>query len=484
MATREEWMAEIAQKIRQSSSVYSDEPILFTADHMKNYLPARCREMRKLAFQGGRRNMTSAEIFYKQGKFMEDFEDDCPYDGEFVRYFPTYESMSDRQLRGYFTWRAQVRRGDVRKTSLSFAYVYIYELLNGIGAADPEDGFRKLCAFREAYQKIDLQINRYLDVWLRDYVISCDLDPSYLADVADLEFDRALTVLRGWREADDDALFDAVCELSTYQIARSRYCRQAPQKTKAVLCQTIRRLSEYCEKHRKYTLTEGFFGRIFTTPYTMFYSAIVMQKPQRDRTYTVSELCSYTCRDGKWSCTRVWGKHGKNPDLGAVVRAADALLRESDGFPYPLKTDAIPKYLRRIILDAVEDVRAEEQKRASREVRIDLSKLQGIRDAAEVTRERLIVDEEPEPEPEIAAAPEPDENDLGLDAAEAAVLRGLLLRQDVGDILRGSGRMLSVVADAINEKCFDRFGDTVLVMDGEMPQILEDYEDELKEMLL
>ena len=45
---------------------------------------------------------------------MADFEDDCPYNGTFKSYFPTYNAMSDRQLRGYFTWRAQVRRGNRR----------------------------------------------------------------------------------------------------------------------------------------------------------------------------------------------------------------------------------------------------------------------------------------------------------------------------------------------------------------------------------
>ena len=484
MAIRDEWIADLSQKIRVPSSVYSDEPILFTANQMKNYLPEKCRDMRKLAFQGGRRSMTSAEIFYKQGKFMEDFEDDCPYDGEFVRYFPTYESMSDRQLRGYFTWRTLVRHGDIRKTSLSFAYVYIYELLNGIGVADPEDGFRKLRDFREAYQKHDLQINRYLDVWMRDYVICNDLDASLLEDVTDLQFDRSLTVLREWKTADDDALFEAICALSTYQITRSRYYREQEKKTKDVLCSTFRRLSEYCERHRKYTLTEGYFGRLFTTPYTMFYSAIVCMKPQLDRTFVVSDLCSYACKDGKWSCTRVWGKRGKNADLGAVVRAVDALLRQIDAFSHPLKTDAIPKYLRKIILESIEDVRDRERQRAAREVHIDLTKLQNIRDAADVTRERLIVEEEAEPEPQIETQPQHTENELGLDAVETAVLRALLLRQDYCVMLRDSGRMLSVVVDAINEKCFDRFGDTVLVFDGEEPELLEDYEEELKGMLL
>ncbi len=484
MATRDEWMAEITHKLRHSAGVYSDEPILFTANQMKNYLPEKYREMRKLAFQGGRRDMTSAEIFYKQGKFMENFEDDCPYDGEFVRYFPTYESMSDRQLRGYFTWRARVRRGEIEKTSLSFAYVYIYELLSGVGAADPEDGFRKLSTFRETYRKIDPQIDRYLDVWLRDYVVYYDLDGSFLADVADAQFDRALSILRDWRAADDETLFDAICALSTYQITRSRYCRLEPEKTRATLCGAYRRLSEYCEKHRKYKLTESYFGRLFTTPYTMFYSAIVPVRPQHDRTYVVSDLCSYTCKDGRWSCTRVWGKRGKNADLGAVVRAVDALMRQSASFAYPLKTDTIPKYLQKIILEAIEDAQIQEKRRAAREVRIDLTKLQDIRDASDVTREKLIVEEETEQESESVAEPTNAEGVLDLDTVETAILRGLLLHQDVDGILRGSGRMLSVVVDAINEKCFDRFSDTVLVFDGEKPEVLEDYEDELKGMLL
>ena len=63
--------------------------------------------------------MAEALIFCKQGKFMEDFEDDFDYRGEFVRYFPTYQAMNDAQLRGYFSWRTRIRRGEINRTSLS-----------------------------------------------------------------------------------------------------------------------------------------------------------------------------------------------------------------------------------------------------------------------------------------------------------------------------------------------------------------------------
>lgn len=99
-----------------SERVYASEPILTTGRQMANYLPERYREMKAIsrldssAPDGRRRWLSEAELFYRQARFMEDFEDDCPYPGTFTSYFPTYNAMSDRQLRGYFTWRAAVRR--------------------------------------------------------------------------------------------------------------------------------------------------------------------------------------------------------------------------------------------------------------------------------------------------------------------------------------------------------------------------------------
>ena len=43
--------------------------------------------------------------------------------------------------------------------------------------------------------------------------------------------------------------------------------------------------------------------------------------------------------------------------------------------------------------------------------------------------------------------------------------------------------MPSLLADSINEQLFDSFGDTVIEFDGEDPQIIEDYAEELKGLL-
>ena len=128
---------------------------------MQNFLPDQYRKMREISrWQedpkgGAGRWLSEAELFYRQGLLMADFEDDCPYNGTFKSYFPTYNAMSDRQLRGYFTWRAQVRRGTVEETSTSFAFLYLYELICGIGVDDPLYGFNKIKAFWDAYRAFE-----------------------------------------------------------------------------------------------------------------------------------------------------------------------------------------------------------------------------------------------------------------------------------------------------------------------------------------
>ncbi len=72
-----------------SDRVDRDEPILTTGRAMASYLPDRYRAMRSISrwetgADGQRgRWLTEAELFYRPGMFMADFEDDCPYHGVF-----------------------------------------------------------------------------------------------------------------------------------------------------------------------------------------------------------------------------------------------------------------------------------------------------------------------------------------------------------------------------------------------------------------
>ena len=121
----------------------------------------------------------NAIIFYQQGLFMKDFSDDFAGNTQFSQYFPYYQMMGYEQLRTYFTWRTQVRQGNVADTSLSYAFLYIYELLCNIGATDPQDGLCKLMFFWKAFSEHNKAINKYVLRWLKDYHIYYELPHSF-----------------------------------------------------------------------------------------------------------------------------------------------------------------------------------------------------------------------------------------------------------------------------------------------------------------
>ena len=79
--------------------------------------------------------------------------------------------MGIEHLRCYFSWRTKVRTGVINKTHTSYAYVYIYELINGIGAEDANDAFEKLAAFWLSYRKFDRGIDTNLQAWMKDFYI-------------------------------------------------------------------------------------------------------------------------------------------------------------------------------------------------------------------------------------------------------------------------------------------------------------------------
>jgi hypothetical protein len=98
-----------------------------------------------LRFFGRRIQQDNSNVFYKQGMFMKDFEDDYEENASFSSYFPYYQMLNYEQLRTYFTWRTKVRKGEITDTSMSYVFMYIYELLNNIGVENPQDGLSNIC---------------------------------------------------------------------------------------------------------------------------------------------------------------------------------------------------------------------------------------------------------------------------------------------------------------------------------------------------
>ena len=584
-----------AGRVHLSATVYVDEPLVRTGRQMKGYLPERIRQMKAISrYEEGApgkrgRWLSEEEHFWRQGTFMADFEDDCPYHGTFKAYYPTYDAMSDQQLRGYFTWRAQVRRGRIEETSPSFVFVYLYELICGIGVREPLEGFRIMEWVWQGCRPFAPELDRFVNIWLQDYAVYHGLPPELLAPYRTLAFDRALIALKrageragataGARrrrgagpvsalplpadEALEDELFNALDALSSYRLKNSRLYKAEPAGLRHVAGAVYVRTSAYYDKNRKAGVLESWFGEHMEQGYVMFGSAVFFEPARHaDCVYELDELHRYRCTDGLWTCERYHGSRQRSAKLGQIMRATDRTLRAASGFPHPLKDDGrTPKYLQKIIDEEVAAWLGWQEAHRPVTIDIDLSQLAGIRRAASATREALLVDEEHEEPPASAGEPAPSAGEpvppagepapaaagprpvslgttdlielekvphstggaeqpglfdavpvieLGtvpnsitgagtadgdaaaaagqaaLSPAQAHYLRCLMEGASAGerlDAVAASGLSEDLLVDAVNEALFELVGDTVIEFGPEGPQLVEEYAEDVREVL-
>lgn len=514
-----------------SSRTYGDEPIIRRGSQMHGFVPEPIKQLREMQVTPQGRTWSEARLFFEQAKLLEDFEDHAPFVGQFISYYPTYRSMNDRQLRGYFTWRGNVRRGQIEDVSTSFAYVYIYELLMGVGAEPGTRAFEALETFYRAYRAFDrASMDRNVRPWLVDYVVDHGLDPRLAEPYTGAAHNKAISLLegidraavlsappKGSRRAPLDfgtlgeaaaKLADAVDTLSTYRLKDSRLYRENPDDLAVVLLAVFIRLSRHYARTHNQGLVETLFGTRFPLRHLMYASAIHYEPaPHPDCVFELSATRRYICKNGSWACDGYHDGGAKSAKLGDLARAVDRQLRAAIDFPAQLKDHAEPKYLVKMIDAEVADYLAYKEAHRPVVVDIDFSKLAQIRAAASVTQEALLVDEEREDtpqaegleaadfaEPPASAEPEPAtspaasgddqqgarKDTFGLTEDERALVEALL----AGRPAPGAKTSADLLVDAINGKLFDLVGDTVVEFGaGGAPELIEDYADDVREAL-
>ena len=147
-----------------------------------------------------------------------------------------------------------------------------------------------------------------------------------------------------------------------------------------------------------------------------------------------------------------------------------------------------------IIQKVIDDYLKVKAEAARPKIQVDFSKLADIRSDASVIREALLSDEErmeevevwePKPEtPELQAAQpaQSTQPDL-LDDDEMEFLRRLISGGDWRAFLREKHIPEGVMMDSVNEHLMDEFQDTVLTDNGNGPEVIEDYLEEMKGMI-
>ena len=466
---------------------YEDEAILPQARKRAADLPpllARARALANEDFPASRQ-----EIFLRQGRLLAEYEDDFPYSGDPVRYYLTYQSLTDEELRGYFTWRSRVRADVAEPAPLTFIFLHVYELINCIGVKDAQEAYERLIFIRRKYASSGWNVSSYLDRWLTDFVIYYGLDPELLAESSEKLHNQCINILETLDDEPQDRVMDAVKQLAPRWLTRSRFYAAHFEDMDAVTYRVLKGMAAHYAAHCKRSLVDQLFGSRLPRHMHIFSQAIFCNPLQRrDYRYVLDGQCVYTCEHGIWTSNwrPVSSRSGRK--LENLLKTIDQIMRQEYAFGHPIRGEITTRWIVRLI---EETTRALLEQRAAEEksrVRIDFSLLDKIRSDAAITRDRLVTEEEREPDaplPQAAAAgdatPETEApaGAAPLTPVESRLLRCLLLGADTSWLTQ-EGHMRSVLVDAINEKLYDAFGDTVLDDEG---RPVPDYIADLKEML-
>lgn len=480
-------------------------------------IPDKIREMIRLYDYGDGSFRQKCLNFYNQGMLMKDYTDDAPWYGELRRYFPTYHDLNLKQLRGYFTWRKDVRSGSYQKTCSSYAYIYIYELLNGIGVSSSEESLEKLTAFKENYLDTGLgdpSMKSNLRRWMMEFSVVNNLPQDVIDRYRDREAakrDAFLSTLRNAENHSDDEVFDALMTFADSKTAASPVITKAGARGRHLFSE-VWRLASKAVVHAEGSVSDGkelfaaCFGELKVLPWHPLSAAVYFDHSEcRDMEYEFSGCRKYICRDGVWSEEMIDSSSAGRTTFRTFIRALDLKLRRALSTARYLKERAEEAWAYALIDTALAEIKRAEFEASRPKISINLSGLGKIREDAEITRDSLLTEEEMD-EPEapaessvdpqdaadqqdaaseqyVAAEPEAEEEQTeytGLDPVLLAILRALLGGASPDGIIQEHQLMPSVVADSINEALWDDIGDSVIECEGEELQLVEDYIEDLE----
>jgi hypothetical protein len=334
-------------------------------------------------------------ILSSEKRFVEEARQLMEVKGEqapwipFMSYWPTYGVMNEPQRKWYMYWRTEVRQGRFPDTDLSYLFVHIYELINGIGWQEPQEGYDQLKQLWMNYRERLPQLDVYMQEWIIDYGLVHELNMSisemvelssgYLPpEILDMELKRLLN------GNVSDISLKLLQRYYDYDITLSKFYRDGG---KQILEQYIPRVmalvDTYLLRTRKAGILDQFqLNRERTMERTLFRKAVY-----DDSIYGKSVRMSYV----------PIGEHADFVQfVTRVFRCTENKCRELLGFRGRLRgktlepelADVIERYLDKVF--AIEQMPEVEQPI----VRIDTEKLASLQQESEYVRRALMIEEE------------------------------------------------------------------------------------------
>lgn len=383
----------------------------------------------------------------EQGAFMADVEDDFTRKAFCALPQPLYAAMSNSQLRTFFTWRTDARRGKFTEIDKPYVLLYCYELLNKIGAESSVDAFDKLLGVWAGCRSFAPYLNRLMPRWLKDFYAFNDVTEKYPEIASALgENDDFSGIVSDFDSENYAGKFAFLAENSAYDIKSSIFFDEKTQPLIEACCESaLHALHDYFVPFG-IELSELVCGKLKKDyTWTPFSEAIVnLDTTDGFRPVQISTGERYCIKRGE-PALELFCFSPSQGFIGYLLKSVEAELRVKTGFKRKIIpklqmlsrdfvnrvkiTEAIssPEFLK-VIPNAVDEycakngIKAPEKRKKPREeeeyivytapkVEIDVSKLDEIRRKSEELSRKLIVDEQDEP-PEPLDIPDIADNSV------------------------------------------------------------------------
>jgi hypothetical protein len=248
-----------------------------------------------------------ARLFYKQAKFMENFDDDYEFFAEFSMHCPCYQRMGYERLRTYFTWRS----------ALSYIFLYVYENLMCVGTSNPAESLAGLSALRKAYDFPAL--DEYFPPWLKDFRVYYDLPTETEVNADDL---------LEWNKN------------SSYDIEKSKFFATEKELMRDCFSAAVRGLSRLCES--KNIRVKDLFIRVGNEeiPWLPFRRAVFYPwLKQPDRTVSLHDGEVFYCRNNLWTTLHAAPYTHRRDLTGFIIKKTEVCARQKTDFKTKIIAD-------------------------------------------------------------------------------------------------------------------------------------------------
>ena len=285
--------------------------------------------------------MDEDEIFYRQAKYLENFEDNYEvknvhrnsYHMFGVDY--TYSNFSFADFRTYFSWRTKIRKGEFELIDWEYEQIYLNELLNQIGCKDENEVMDKLIEFWKGYRQCTLKIDSVMPNIIKEFYITNGFKIPYteIMKKFPIEIKTQAKDLKDINKGIYKDKIDFLDEISTYKIAKSKLLET---KYGYLLNQCIEKIFTKLNskfKEDNISLSEMLMHKHETEywwnplrNYNIFY------KKESIGPIIIEGTEKYECVDGVWNRTIYSENRAYRNTIGYILKTMECYIREYLGY--------------------------------------------------------------------------------------------------------------------------------------------------------